>query len=173
MLLEAWSGLENRDQWHLVLTGPDEHGYRAELEQQVKMLKIGDSVRFAGIASSDEKWQALANAKALVLPSHAENFGLSVAEALSVRTPVIATEGTPWQCLNEHRCGWWVKRTVSQLQRAMEAAINLRAAEREEMGSNGSRLVRERFSWTEIAREFSSVYQWIMGIGPKPVSVID
>ena len=37
----------------------------------------------------DEKWGALAAAEALVLPSHQENFGLVIPEALAMGTPVL------------------------------------------------------------------------------------
>ena len=39
----------------------------------------------------DLKWGALRVADALILPSHQENFGMVIAEALSVGTPVFLT----------------------------------------------------------------------------------
>ncbi len=49
----------------------------------------GDSILFPGMLTGDAKWGALAAAEAFVLPSHQENFGIAVVEALACGTPVL------------------------------------------------------------------------------------
>jgi glycosyltransferase involved in cell wall biosynthesis len=51
--------------------------------------EAGDSILFPGMLTGDTKWGALSAAKAFVLPSHQENFGIAVAEALACGTPVL------------------------------------------------------------------------------------
>jgi glycosyltransferase involved in cell wall biosynthesis len=71
---------------HLVMAGPSSQpGYEEKLKRAAK----GQSITFAGMIEGELKAGALASAAALILPSHQENFGLVVAEALSFGTPVL------------------------------------------------------------------------------------
>lgn len=99
-LLQAW-GLLNQsnsrtiEQWELVIAGPD-NGIRGELEKYIAEHKI-PRVRFVGEINGPAKYEFLSAADLYVLPSHTENFGVTVAEALACGTPVIVSKGTPWQ----------------------------------------------------------------------------
>lgn len=79
------------DQW-LVIAGPDETGLQAALQAQAKRLGIADRVLFPGLLQGDNKWGAYAAADCFVLPSHQENFGIVVAEALSAGLPVLISD---------------------------------------------------------------------------------
>lgn len=76
----------------LVLAGPLENPdrYLNQLLTQTKGLK--NKVVWTGMLSGNLKWGALRSADALILPSHQENYGMVVAEALSVGTPVFLTD---------------------------------------------------------------------------------
>ncbi len=90
LLLKAFGELAMGDE-RLVLAGPIEDVvYEGELKRLAK--PFADRVTWAGMLRGDGKWGALRAADALVLPSHQENFGLVVAEALAVGTPVLITD---------------------------------------------------------------------------------
>jgi glycosyltransferase involved in cell wall biosynthesis len=44
--------------------------------------------------------------------------------------------------------------------------------ERHAMGAAGRRLVENRFSWPQVARQMTEVYQWVADGGPKPDTVL-
>ena len=68
-----------------------------------------------------------------MLPSPMENFSAVVLEALSYATPVICTTGTPWQAVEERRCGWRVEPdSAAALASALAAATSISDAERAE-----------------------------------------
>lgn len=69
------------------ITNPDSH------LKNLRKLTAGNEKRiiWAGMLEGDLKWGALRIADALILPSHQENFGMVIAEALSVGTPVFLT----------------------------------------------------------------------------------
>lgn len=90
LLIEAFA--KAPEHLHLVVAGPDEVGMQAALEARVRELGLGGRVRFAGMVRGEEKWRLLAGAEALVLPSHQENFGIVVAEALGCGTPVLISD---------------------------------------------------------------------------------
>lgn len=98
MLLEAYARWKEDGPdapMHLRFAGPAHHpAYQAELERLCGSLglHIGREVSFAGMVEGRDKWRALAKAEALLLPSHQENFGIVVAEALACGVPVLLSD---------------------------------------------------------------------------------
>lgn len=84
LLLEAWTAQPG---WRLVMAGPGEGAYVDRLK-----AAAGPDVTWAGMLEGDVKWGALRAAEAFVLPSHQENFGIAVAEALSCGCPVLISD---------------------------------------------------------------------------------
>jgi glycosyltransferase involved in cell wall biosynthesis len=107
-----------------------------------------------------------------ILPSITENFGLSIAEALAAGLPVITTQGTPWQGLAAHECGWCVERDADSLAEALREAMELSDADRRNMGERGREWMRRQYAWPEIAAEMRYLYEWVLGRGPRPGSVL-
>ena len=84
MLIQAMDKLNSPVD--LVIAGPSgDPAFRAKLQKAARSV----SVTFADMVEGELKAGALAAADALILPSHHENFGLVVAEALSFGTPVL------------------------------------------------------------------------------------
>jgi len=90
LLLQAFAKVLAADaDWHLVMCGPDQVGWQAKLTAMAMRLKVAERVTWAGMVSGDSKWGALRAAEVFVLPSHQENFGIVVAEALACGTPAL------------------------------------------------------------------------------------
>jgi glycosyltransferase involved in cell wall biosynthesis len=85
ILLEAFAQAAPPDM-DLVMVGPDAVGWRVELEALTAQLGITRKVHWTGALRGSPKWGALYGAEALVLPSHQENFGIAVADALACGT---------------------------------------------------------------------------------------
>ncbi len=172
ILLEAWASVKPVG-WHLRIIGPDERGHRAELEQQVEILGLGEAVSFSGPLQGDGKTDAFLDSELFILPTHSENFGIVIAEALAHRLPVITTHGAPWQLLETGRCGWWVPVSVDGIAAALEDATRRSPEELAAMGERGRAVVAERFAWERIAGEFLGCYRWLLGEGEVPGCVMD
>lgn len=81
-----------RPDLQFVIAGPDQSGLRPALEAQVAAAGLAARVHWTGMLKGDAKWGALRNAEALFLPSHQENFGIVVAEALACGVPVLISD---------------------------------------------------------------------------------
>ena len=152
------------DGWQVIVAGYDEGGHHLEVESAVEEAGLKSLFRFVGPVGDEEKWQLYREADLFVLPSHSENFGIVVAEALASAVPVITTKGTPWQDLETHRCGWWVEDSLEGLVRAMREALNSSRDELKRLGRNGRELAEKRYSWQAVATDMVALYQRVLGI---------
>lgn len=167
-LINAWITLgdEVKDA-QLIIMGRGDNEYDAKMHQLVARHNL-TNVEFAGFVNGREKFERLASLTALCVPSITENFGMTVTEALSVGTPVIASLGTPWQELNTEHCGWWVDNDVETLADTISQALSLPQDEIEKMGNNGKRLVNEKYRDTQVAAMMKQLYEWVLYGGVKP-----
>jgi glycosyltransferase involved in cell wall biosynthesis len=77
---------------HIVMAGPNDHDYGREMERLAASLGIADRITWTGMVSGNLKWGAFYAADAFILPSHQENFGIAVAEALACGVPVLISD---------------------------------------------------------------------------------
>ena len=158
LLIEAWRKVKPEG-WKMRVIGPPEDGHDAVLKSQVEAAQLSGDWAFEPPVEGDEKWKALLEADLLILPSHSENFGIVVAEALACGTPVITTTGTPWQELTGRRCGWWVDATVDALASSLKDATSTSTAERNKMGNIGREWMAQDFTWPAIAARTIDFYE--------------
>jgi len=93
LLIEAYAKVIGNDtDWLLTIAGPDATGWRPELEALAERLGVADRVLWPGSLGGALKWGAFRTADAFVLPSHQENFGIAVAEALACSLPVLVSD---------------------------------------------------------------------------------
>lgn len=90
LLLDAFAQVATvDDRLHLVMAGPDQSGWTSSLKAQAQRLGITDKVSWLGMLQGEEKWGVFYSAEVFCLPSHQENFGIVVAEALACGKPVL------------------------------------------------------------------------------------
>ena len=165
-----WPGGPSLGTWQLVLAGPDEGGYRKEVESLVAELGCRDSVIFTGELDETRKWGALAAADLFVMPSDFENFGNAIVEAMSCAVPVITTTGTPWEELRTAGAGWWVEPDAEELAGALLDALAMPDEQRRAMGQRAAALAA-KFSPEPAGEDLIQVYRWLLGEAPRPVCV--
>jgi glycosyltransferase involved in cell wall biosynthesis len=105
------------------------------------------------MVSGDLKWGAFRCAELFCLPSHQENFGIVVAEALACGLPVAIAE--PVNTSSEVAAagaGLVFADTVKGTREALRHWLTLTEAEKRQMGQRGERLFRERFDFASVAR---------------------
>lgn len=157
ILLEAWENC-NTSGWTLEIAGNGDPYYIESLKQRAQNLK---NVHFVGAKYGLDKWNFLRSADVMVLPTHSENFGIVVAEALAVGVPVITTQGTPWEDLETYRCGWWIDLSVKNLENTLVKAINAPTMLLESMGNQGRKLVEEKYNIKKIGTKMVELYNTI------------
>ena len=131
-----------RSATHLVIAGPDEEGLKPELLSLASEAGVSDRVHFPGMLQGDAKWGAFYAAEAFVLPSHQENFGVAVAEALACGTPVlISNQVNIWREIAEDGVGLVEDDDLAGTMRLLERWRDLPPEETE--GNDGAKCVPE------------------------------
>lgn len=171
MLVEAWAKVRPAG-WKMKIVGPDEAGHLAEVKSLVREAGLEADFEFTGALVGVELAKAYETADLFVLPSHTENFGMVVAEAMTHELPVITTHGTPWKLLEEENCGWWVPVSADGIAIALGEAIGRRSDQLSAMGKDGRKIVEARFAWKGVAEQFIECYLWLQGEGENPEFVV-
>ncbi len=93
LLIEAFARVAALDpDLDLVMAGPDQQRWSAELQARAASLGIATRVHWPGMLKGPVKWGAFRASEAFILPSHQENFGIAVAEAMSCSRPVLLAD---------------------------------------------------------------------------------
>ncbi|MEL6920975.1 MAG: glycosyltransferase [Pseudomonadota bacterium] len=168
VLLHAWAKLEDRNpDWDLVIAGIDENGHESALKVLARRLKL-QRVDFVGPKHGSEKEALYRNSDLFVLPTHAENFGLVIAEALAQELPVITTTNAPWSGLRDMGCGWWIPPGNTKLAEAMEEAMRQPNHKLRAMGTRGRAWIQESFDPRQVAAKMREVYLWTASRAARP-----
>jgi glycosyltransferase involved in cell wall biosynthesis len=156
LLIEAFhKGLSRNPDWHLLIVGPDQVGWQADLERLSDALDIKDRITWAGMLRDDRKWEALAASEIFVLPSHQENFGIAVAEALACGIPVlISNKVNIWREIASENAGLVEVDTLSGTISLLETWNHLGEAGRLAMKANSRRCFDRYFDLDRNASRF-------------------
>ncbi|HVP65330.1 MAG TPA: glycosyltransferase [candidate division Zixibacteria bacterium] len=170
LLIEAFSKVfQDRTEWHLVIAGPDQVHWQAELERKAASLGIANRIAWTGMLNGDDKWSALAAAEIFVLPSHQENFGIVVAEALACSVPVlISTEVNIWREIEGDGAGIVRRDDLEGTVQLFQTWMQLSEEEKANMRQNARRCFDARFDLHTSARRLIDVLVAVVRREPVP-----
>ena len=154
LLVNAFAKFANRDpSLHLVMAGPDQVGLKSGLHAMATRLGIDDAVTWPGMLTGEIKTGALRVAEAFLLPSHQENFGLAVAEALACGVPVLISDKVNiWREIVEDHAGLVAEDTLAGTTRLLQDWISMSPAGRQRIASNAYQCFDARFNSDAAAR---------------------
>ncbi len=159
LLLDAFAHVAASDpSLHLVMAGPDQTGWQAQLEAQAQKLGIADRITWPGMLAGDLKWGAFHAADAFVLPSHQENFGIAVAEALACGLPVlISNKVNIWREIEADHAGIVAPDTTDGTTHLLRAWLALSEAGQQSMRRQAKATFLSRFEITHAAQSLLAV----------------
>jgi glycosyltransferase involved in cell wall biosynthesis len=131
----------------LLIAGPDKAGMQAKLQRLAEKLGIASRVHWLGLIGDDLKWGAFRACEAFVLPSHQENFGIAVVEALAMGRPVlISNQVNIFSDIERDGAGLIEDDTPEGTERLLRRWFKLSAAERDGMSSRARASFLRRFA---------------------------
>ena len=161
LLIQAFATIaEAEPELDLVIAGPDQAGLASKLKEQDRLLGVADRILWPGMLSGDAKAGAFLAADAFILPSHQENFGIVVAEALAFGTPVLISDQVNiWRDIDADNAGMVEPDTLEGTCRLLNRWLRLTPAERQSMQANAARTFEARYSMRRTAEVIHSLAQ--------------
>lgn len=147
--------------WSLVIAGDGDERYVDTLRAAAAQGPGRDRISFSGWLDGPARVERLRQSSLFVLPSHQENFGIAVAEAMAVGTPVVVSPDVNLAPdIEAGEAGWIVARDAGDVSLTLAAAMG-DEAERARRGARAQQ-VAARFRWPEVAAELSRVYAGLL-----------
>ena len=161
VLIEAFQVLiQNRKfaDWRLVIAGDGPPDYVSKLKAQVAAT---DRITFTGWLDDDKKQEVLGGASLLALPSHQENFGLCVMEALSHSVPVLVSPNVNLATeIVSANAGW-----ISAIDKdALAARLAEALSDEDELVKRGraGKHLSQKYSWENVVKGLINLYEEIL-----------
>lgn len=143
----------------LLIAGAGDAAYVRELKQRIESAGITQRVRWLGFLQGDDKWLLLQGADLFVLPSHSENFGIAVLEAVACGLPVVVSDQVALQHeVKTLSLGRVIPLRVEALASAMDELL-ASSAECSEISARAVAVAADHFSWRAAARRLIAAYQ--------------
>jgi glycosyltransferase involved in cell wall biosynthesis len=168
VLLPAFAALK-ADAVLAIAGGADESapGYADEVRAAVGRLGLAGRVTVIGPVAPADRWAAFDGAAVFCLPSHNENFGVVVTEAMARGCPVVVTEGVAAGAYAAGAgCGAVVPRTPAAVAAALDKEL-ADPAGRAARGTAGREYVRSRLTWEAVAARLQTLYQTLLPGRPE------
>ena len=160
LLIDAFVQVASTDpDLHLVMAGPDEQQWRTELERAAFKADLASRVHWTGMLTGAEKWGAFLAAEAFVLPSHQENFGVAVAEAMACgKAALLSDKVNIASEIAEADAGLVEEDTLAGTRRLLTNWIAMLPEERQSMGDCARRLFEQRYDMRINAGEVTRLF---------------
>jgi len=120
----------------LVIVGPGlEDDFGNELLQRVQENSLAkEKIKFKGMLTGMEKWKVFNSCEAFILPSHQENFGIAVVEALACGKPVLISDKVNiWREIKNSKAGLVESDTVTGTFQLLQTWIGYSKNQKREM----------------------------------------
>jgi len=130
------------------------------------------TVLFPGPVFGEAKEALLRQADAFLLPSFSEGLPMAVLEAWAYELPVLMTAHCNLPEGFASGAAIRIGTDAASIAEGMRELFVRSDADRLTMGQAGRTLVEERFTWPRVAAQMKEVYEWMLGGGEKPGSVV-
>lgn len=161
LLIESYNHLskENLDLPHLVIAGPTDSFFAKEM---ILLADCNPKIHFTGMLRGSEKWGALYGCDAFILPSHQENFGIAVAEALACSKPVlISNKVNIYREIQDGGAGIVNEDTLEGTISNLKHWIGLSVIEKHKMCEASQQVYLKHFNVENAAKKMVSTFKLI------------
>jgi glycosyltransferase involved in cell wall biosynthesis len=157
-LIRAFAAIQDSsaEPQHLVIAGPSANeDYLQRLKRLTIELGREEMHTFSGMLTGNLKWGAFAAAEAFILPSHQENFGIAVVEALACGTPVlISNKVNIWREIVADGCGYAEEDDLAGTRRLLERWLATSPEKRAQMSDDARGCFAQRFEINQAVDSF-------------------
>lgn len=159
ILIKAFSQIKNFKNLHLLMVGPvqKDNSYVNQLKKLIDEKKINKNVTWTGTLINDYKNLVYNISYVFCFPTHSENFGITIAESLSNKLPVITTNKTNiYKILKKNKIGFITNDNTRNIKKNLEMFLNLSKREYDRYKLNSYKCFQENFNLETNVEKFVS-----------------
>ncbi|VWX56466.1 GDP-mannose-dependent alpha-(1-2)-phosphatidylinositol mannosyltransferase [Burkholderiales bacterium 8X] len=159
LLVDAFAAIAaQHPDLQLVMAGPGDASLTAELQSRAASRGIADRISWTGMLEGDLKWGAFYACDAFCLPSHQENFGIAVAEALACGRPVlISNKVNIWREIEADGAGLVEDDTPAGTAALLARWVAASPAQLADMQKAATACFEHRFQMEHVARKLVEI----------------
>ncbi len=159
LLIRAFATFHsNHPEYKLIIAGKKGWLYE-KIFDEVKQHHLNDAVQFPGYVSDTEKSALYSGAKAYILPSLYEGFGIPLLEAMAHSCPVISSFSSSLPEVGGEACLYFDPTRSEDLVEKMECIVNDTVLAKKLVNAGRKRI--EAFSWEKAGRETLELLQTV------------
>jgi glycosyltransferase involved in cell wall biosynthesis len=162
LLIRAFHEAAGQDStWTLEIAGDGDPAYVAELRKLAEAGPAKARIKFHGWVQGEQRVALFRRASLFALPSHQENFGIAVVEAMANGMPVMVSPAVNLaNDIQTGGAGWVVPRELPAWRDALRSAMR----QPDDLTTRGehARAVAERFRWSSVGTRLTALYQQIL-----------
>lgn len=114
------------------------------------------TIHFPGMLTGNAKWGAFYCSEAFILPSHQENFGIAVVEALACKKPVLITNKVNiWMEVEAGQGGLIAEDNADSVYKNLVKLVLMNTNDLQNMGANAAQVYKKHFKIDEAARRMT------------------
>ena len=158
ILLKAFKKFSFNKKLHLVIAGPYQKKYVHKIIQLIDILELKNHITFTGALYGKLKWDAYYASEIFCLPTHQENFGITIVESLSSKRPVITTNKTNiWKHIKNYKAGFVGNDNIAGSQKNIKKWLSLDKKEYDKMCVNSFKCFKQKFSVAAVKKDYTKI----------------
>lgn len=139
--------------------GPmEDKNYWKECEKAISVLPPNINVNYCGLVSHDDVHDTFSRYHGFLFPTFSENYGQVIAESLLVGCPVIISDQTPWNDLNEYHGGWAIPLSCAEkYKEAIQSLVDLNQEQFNKISTDAKQYVSQKTKLDEIVASYEKI----------------
>ena len=146
----------------------EDPGYWRKCNALIATLPTNVRVRYMGSVAPDAVCDTMAAYDLLLLPTHGENFGHVICEALTSGCPVLTSDRTPWRELEREQAGWSLPIEAPDLfRRAIENCAAMDESAHSRLRDGARALAARRASSSRAIEQHRTLFQRVLAAAAR------
>lgn len=144
--------------YKFIIAGTGDNEYINKLKKQIKDKHIENYFEWVGMLNGNMKWASFASSECFILPSHQENFGIVIAEALSMKVPILTTNKVNiYQELEEYNAGFVENDSIEGITKLLDSYFKTADEDIEQIKEKSLLCFNEKFSNKAFKIDFQKI----------------
>lgn len=155
-VISAMKKLKSENLKLKIAGGIDDVSYWKKLTQLIEECGLQERIEYVGLVPGDKKRFYFSACDVFVLTSHTENFGMSIAEAMSFARPVLISPEVPWHDTENLGAGWIAPLDISAVAAALKEISKADSQTLDQMGF-AARSYVSQYEYKKVAAQMAQI----------------